>query len=431
MKRTSLFLIPFMVLTIFPSLSNGKEVPKIAVWDLVPREVKSSYAQGLTSIVVSEIAKLKMFEVYSQENVRTLAGWTAERMKLGCTETQCLIALGQMDIAKLISGSVDKIGNRYVVSLNLFDTGNAKAENAVSELGGSENELIDLVQLAVGKLLFHYKYTDQKTGKNISSAEPLTETELEEAFGKLAEKERKTDITSEGMKPFRDLLTGMEFVFIHGGCFEMGDSFGDGNTDEKPVHEVCVSDFYLGKYAVTQGQWRAVMGNNPSYLDECGNDCPVESISWNDAQEFILKLTQRAGKRFRLPTEAEWEYAARNGGKREKWAGTSKESELGEYAWYSNNSGSKTHPVGQKRANGLGLHDMSGNVWEWCQDWYGWDYYQGSANNPQGPSSGDRRVLRGGSWLTGAKNVRTALRTGLDPRVGFANYGLRLVLPSR
>ncbi len=152
MKKLSLLAL-FISIFVFTSVSFAKELPKIAVWDLVSREVKPTYAQELTSILASEIAKLKKYEVYTQENVRTLAGWTEERMKLGCTSTQCLTALGQMDIAKLISGSVGKIGDRYSVSLNLFDTQNARSENMISEFCRSENELIDLVQVAVRKLL--------------------------------------------------------------------------------------------------------------------------------------------------------------------------------------------------------------------------------------------------------------------------------------
>src|SRR5512139_3560733 len=152
MKKPSSILFWLLVLIIFPSLSGAKEFPKVAVWDLAPGDIKPAYAQDLTSILVSEIGKLGKYEVYSQENVRTLAGWTAERMSLGCTDSKCLTALGQMDIAKLISGRVGKIGNRYSVSLNLFDTQNAKAEKSVSEFGRSEDELIELVQKAVGKL---------------------------------------------------------------------------------------------------------------------------------------------------------------------------------------------------------------------------------------------------------------------------------------
>jgi len=203
------------------------------------------------------------------------------------------------------------------------------------------------------------------------------------------------DLTAGGGKLVKDPTTGMEMIFVNGGCYQMGDTFGDGFDSEKPVHEVCVDDFYMGKYEVTQGQWQAVMGNNPSYF-KSGDNYPVEQVSWNDAQEFVRKLNQRSrGGKYRLPTEAEWEYAARSGGKREEWAGTSSESDLGDYAWYDKNSGGKTHPMGQKKPNGLGLYDMSGNVWEWVQDWYG-DYSSGSQNNPTGPSSVPSRVLRGG-----------------------------------
>jgi peptidyl-prolyl cis-trans isomerase B (cyclophilin B) len=160
-KAVLLFLLP-VFFSLFRFAADGKEIPKVAVWDLAAREVKASYAQELTSILASEVAKLNQYEVYSQENVRTLAGWTEERMKLGCTGTQCLTALGQMDIAKLISGSVGRIGNRYSISLNLFDTQNARAENMVSEFCGSEDELIELVQTAVNKLL--------RTGRTVSAA---------------------------------------------------------------------------------------------------------------------------------------------------------------------------------------------------------------------------------------------------------------------
>jgi formylglycine-generating enzyme required for sulfatase activity len=224
----------------------------------------------------------------------------------------------------------------------------------------------------------------------------------------------------------------MEFVFIKGGCFEMGDTFGDGSKDEKPVHEVCVGDYFLGKYEVTQGQWQTVMGSNPSYFKNCGSNCPVEQVSWNDVQEFISRLNQRSGKRFRLPTEAEWEYAVRSGGEWMKWSGTSSEGELGQYAWYSWNSGGRTYPVGEKRPNGLGLYDMAGNVWEWCSDWYGENYYQGSPrNNPEGPGNGSSRVLRGGSWASDPWHMRTGNRDADDPLFRDYYYGIRLGLSAR
>ncbi len=223
---------------------------------------------------------------------------------------------------------------------------------------------------------------------------------------------------------YTDPSTGMEFVFVKGGCYQMGDTFGDGASDEKPVHEVCVNDFYMGKYEVTQGQWKAVMGNNPSYFKDCGDNCPVESVSWNDIQEFISKLNNKTGKNYKLPTEAEWEYAARSGGKSEKYSGG---NDIDSVAWYGSNSGNKTHPVGQKAANGLGLYDMSGNVWQWVQDWYDGRYYNNSPrNNPAGPNSGQYRALRGGSWFNVAGGSRTANRISLNPDFRDNSYGFRL-----
>jgi formylglycine-generating enzyme required for sulfatase activity len=233
------------------------------------------------------------------------------------------------------------------------------------------------------------------------------------------------EITAGGQS-FTDATTGMEFIFVKGGCYEMGDTYGDGQGDEKPVHNVCVNDFYLGKYEVTQGQWQAVMGNNPSNFKNCGDNCPVEQVSWNDTQDFISRLNGKTGKSYRLPIEAEWEYAARSGGKREKYAGG---DDLDGVAWYSSNSGSKTHVVGTKAPNGLGLSDMSGNVWEWCQDWYGEKYYNDSPNdNPRGPSSGQYRVLRGGAWTNYPEDGRAASRGRNVPALRAYGSGFRLSL---
>lgn len=210
-------------------------------------------------------------------------------------------------------------------------------------------------------------------------------------------------------------LSGIDLVRIKGGCFSMGDTYGGGKTDEKPVHEVCINDFYLGKYEITQGQWQTVMGNNPSHFRDCGDKCPVENVSWNDTQEFIRRLNDKTRKSYRLPTEAEWEYAAKSGGWQEKYAGAGRDDELDSSAWYIDNSDGRPHPVGQKKHNILGIYDMSGNVWEWCQDWYGETFYRASQNsNPQGPAHGAYRVLRGGAWGSGARNVRATNRDGVS-----------------
>ena len=205
--------------------------------------------------------------------------------------------------------------------------------------------------------------------------------------------------------------TGM--VFVAGGTFQMGSNSGE------PVHTVTVSSFYMDATEVTQAEYRKVMGKNPSLFSGC-DDCPVENVSWHDANEYAKNV----GKR--LPTEAEWEYAAR-GGSKSKGYRYSGSNDLDAVGWYDNNSDDKTHPVAQKQPNELGLYDMSGNVWEWCSDWYG-SYSSSPQNNPQGPNSGSRRVLRGGSWSSIVRYCRVAMRTGGPPDGGGFHPGFRLVL---
>ena len=200
----------------------------------------------------------------------------------------------------------------------------------------------------------------------------------------------------------------------------------DGFENEKPVHRVIVNDFYMGKTEVTQALWKAVMGNDPSHFK--GDNLPVESVSWNDVQEFIVELNRLTGKKYRLPTEAEWEYAAGGGSKnRTKWAGTDVESLVVNYAWYDSNSGDQTHEVATKFPNSLGLYDMSGNVWEWCNDWYG-SYSSNDQVNPTGASSGSGRVGRGGSWSNGLSICRVAFRYYNEPGIRSLYLGFRLSL---
>jgi len=223
----------------------------------------------------------------------------------------------------------------------------------------------------------------------------------------------------------------IEMVFVKGGTFTMGctaEQGSDCESDEKPAHTVTLSDFYIGKYEVTQKQWVAIMGSNPSRFKGC-DDCPVESVSWNDIQEFIRILNQKTGKQYRLPTEAEWEYAARGGAElveapQTNYAGS---NNIDKVAWYNGNSGGKTHPVGGKKPNELGLYDMSGNVWEWCSDWYG-SYSRGHHFNPNGPLSSTYRIVRGGSWGSRSNYCRITLRGNYTPDRRGHYHGFRLAL---
>lgn len=214
------------------------------------------------------------------------------------------------------------------------------------------------------------------------------------------------------------------------GTFTMGcttEQGGECDDDEKPSHRVTLSTFFISKYEVTQAQWRKVMGSDPPNLIFKGCDeCPVEQVSWEEVQEFLRKLNTQTGKNYRLPTEAEWEYAARGGTLSQgyKYAGS---NNLSEVAWYTDNATSKTHPVGQKQPNELGLYDMSGNVYEWCQDWKG-DYSSSTQTNPTGAGSGSYRVYRGGSWTFSARLCRVSNRFSNSPSGRYFNLGFRLAL---
>ena len=220
-------------------------------------------------------------------------------------------------------------------------------------------------------------------------------------------------------------------VPVEGGTFTMGateEQGSDAYDYEKPAHQVTLSSYRIGATEVTQELWQAVMNSNPSLFNggSYGTNLqrPVEHVSWNDCQEFITKLNQLTGQQFRLPTEAEWEYAARGGNRSQgyKYAGS---NTIGDVAWYGNYSPSTTSPIGTKQANELGLYDMSGNVWEWCQDWYG-SYSSDAQNNPTGPVSGSYRVFRGGGWYNGARDCRVSSRGYNTPSDRTSLRGLRL-----
>lgn len=215
----------------------------------------------------------------------------------------------------------------------------------------------------------------------------------------------------------------MEFVKILPGSFMMGCSAGDADcyAEEKPAHLVTLTRaFEIGKYQVTQAQYEAVAGTNHSFFQ--GKNLPVEGVSWEDAHRFLEALTSKKdGYRYRLPTEAEWEYAARSGDSSPRYGS------LEEVAWYRDNSGGVTHPVGEKKPNGFGLYDTLGNVWEWVQDWYGLDYYrQSPPSDPKGPGFGEYRVARGGSWRGVARGLaRVSTRYVLKPAVRSIVVGFR------
>ena len=267
-----------------------------------------------------------------------------------------------------------------------------------------------VVALLVGWGVYAYS----RQNKNVDTPEPTS-----------GEVKLDANLTPQQKTEIDGLLSNM--VKVEGGTFTMGatsEQGSDAYDDEKPTHSVTLSSFYLCKYEVTQALWQAVMGENPSNFK--GDNLPVEQVSWDDCQTFITRLNSLTGRKFRLPTEAEWEYAAR-GGNRSRGYKYSGSNTFSDVAWFDDNSGSKTHPVGSKSPNELGLYDMSGNVWEWCSDRYG-TYSSTSQTNPTGPSSGSYRVYRGGSWFNGTRFCRSSTRNYFTPDYRYGRLGLRLAL---
>ena len=264
----------------------------------------------------------------------------------------------------------------------------------------------------------------------VDSADAITDV-------KLSTQPAKIKKTKE--KQFQNSI-GMTFVLIPAGRFMMGSPENEPkrDNDEKQHRVTITQDYYMQTTEVTQGQWKAVMGNNPSSFKDCGDVCPVESVSWNDVQSFMKKLNRMdSGYSYRLPTEAEWEYAARAGTTTPFAFGnclsTDDENYDGNYPLTGCTKGQyrrKTISVGSLRKNPWGLYDMHGNVYEWCQDWYG-QYPTGSVTNPTGPTTGSYRVIRGGSWNDFARYCRSALRNRLDPVYAFDYLGFRLCAPGR
>ena len=421
---TALMLLVFIIGTSLAAERPAKPVKDlsnlIAIFDFdVVGKVDKDISRPLSDSVRHEIVKSGRFKVMDRANMDRILREQAFQMTGGVQKDRAVEAGQFLGVGKLVIGSIGIVGRTYMISLSLVNIESGETERVEEDTCKCEiDELIESVKRAAGKLV---------AGGPAPAPAPMPAPARVESIP-----QAPVPVLSPSGITYRDPVTGMDFVLIKGGCFQMGDVFEDGDREERPVHEVCIDDFYLGKYEVTQGQWKAVKSRNPSsnkksYLH------PVEDVSWNDVQDYIKELNQKTGRYFRLPTEAEWEYAARSGGQREKWAGTNNESDLGQYAWYNDNAGrDNTHAVGQKRPNALGLYDMTGNVREWVGDWYDSSYYKESPrNNPGGPERGSDRVFRGGSYEDRPKDLRTVKREKKSNRRDDDSLGFRLAFPAR
>ena len=301
----------------------------------------------------------------------------------------------------------------YVIA----EDGYESVDAIVKLKGGSPRTITEsLVRTVPSQIPASSSSVTQSTQKQISSTQK--ELASEKVHSSSIAATVSTDIE-------RFIVNGVSFnmVRVDGGTFQMGSNDSEAYDCEKPVHKVALSSYSIGETEVTQELWQAVMGSNPSKFK--GPNLPVEQVSWDDCQEFLEKLNNLAGHRFRLPTEAEWEFAARGGNKSRgyKYSGS---NTIEEVAWYKDNSGDKTHSVKTKLSNELGLYDMSGNVWEWCQDGYG-DYSSSAQTNPTGPNNGDYRVSRGCCWGS-MKGFGLSYRGGSAPSLCDDIRGLRLAL---
>ena len=337
---------------------------------------------------------------------------------------------------KLASYTKDQIQNEFKV-FKLEAKKNEEQYNALRKSNEAAERKIDKLQKEINRnkdqeeknrndrsVLEKSKQEAQQEIENLREKIDSLEAELEKLRTSSESKEMISQIETITI-PGTDVSFNM--VHVEGGTFMMGadDIDNYAYVDEKPVHQVTLSDFYIGETQVTQALWQAVMGNNPSYFKGDLN-LPVEMVSWNDCKNFIRKLNELTGKKFRLPTEAQWEFAARGGNKTNGFL-CSGGNDIDDLAWYDRNSDNKTHPVGKNLPNELGLYDMIGNVMEWCKDWF--EYYEkGIQSNPEGPFLGSRRVTRGCGWDGEAKYCRVSCRFRHYPEFKDRYIGLRLAL---
>ena len=492
------------LLLIGGSISTAMEKERLVLMPLQGTGIDSSYkpvmesaiAEGLSDsfeVLYGRNAEEKIKEIYKKRSEVTAAGEV-------CGDRKCMQEIGRELKAELVATiRVLKNPQGYFLSLNIiniFDNELVLSEFEPCE-GCNEFQIINILKKMVGakptssvvdkpkpqpdeKLGLEEKpeakvkvkisskppgariYLDGKdTGKATPNVIHIVAGEHELNLDKKTGKGRLTHKSMLKVEPDRRValfITDFEeslgaMLFMKGGCFKMGDQFGEGWDDEKPAHDVCVDAFFIGEHEVTQGEWKQVMGNNPSKFKKCGVDCPVEQVSYYDVQEYIRRLNNQTGLNYRLPTEAEWECAAREGGRMVKYPmmmynnisggrfGTGKDTvgpdeanfdASSEYKKPYSRSGiyrEKTVPVKSFPPNSLGLYDMTGNVEEWVQDWYDGGYYKKSPrNNPKGPNNGSSRVMRGGSWLSEPSYVRAANRDMGLPSRRLSYIGFRLAL---
>ena len=396
-----------LMLSAFVMAQNTK---KVAILETVDKENRVEYGVELQlrGYLTDAINRTPGYEGYDRVDMASIMG-EHNFQRTGYVSDAQIKKLGQMTGASsiIVAEAAMYGSDRIIVTAKIIDVESARIENTSRPKVASTSD--DGMAKACAELAIELLGMTKSSGSS--------------SYG-------NSNIPySAGASTLTIRVGNVSFdmIKVEAGTFTMGCTSEQSEcySGESPYHRVTISsDYYIGKYEVTQELWQAVMGNNPSSFK--GFDKPVENVSWNDCVEFCEELSRMTGKRFRLPTEAEWEFAAR-GGKKSTGAKYSGSSSVANVAWYDGSSGGQTHPVGKLRPNELGIYDMSGNVWEWCSDWYG-SYGSSSQTDPYGASSGQSRVLRGGSWFSGARYCRVSNRDGITPSGRDDYYGFRVVL---
>lgn len=398
MKKILLILVSLIVL--LPSVVNAQTPKnKVAVY-MTATDVNQGYKKVIGS---------KMVEKITQSPNYTAVERTSDFLHALKSEQEYSVS------GEVRDSQIAKIGQRLGVKF--------VAVVDVTELSDFEQVFVDarMINVETGEIIATASANDvvDSMNKLVGIAEKVSSGLTGGASGGNNYFGQTGSQPTGASETFTVNGVSFEMVRVDGGSFMMGSYNGD--SDEQPVHSETVSTFYIGKTEVTQALWTAVMGSNPSYFK--GPNLPVEMVSWNDCQEFIDRLNRITGRNFRLPTEAEWEYAAR-GGNRSRGYEYSGSNNLQSVGWYDGNSGGSTHPVGSKLDNELGLYDMSGNVWEWTSDLWSSNY----SSYRNGGSSGSDRVLRGGSYFNSARCCRSAYRDFNVSGHRYRGLGFRLAL---
>ncbi len=419
MKFVVIVFLFFVSFSAFGQLTSGdrNQKKKVAILEVVDKEGTISYGVKLMlrSNLSVAVTNTSGYEGYDRVDIASIMG-EQNFQRTGMVSDAQIKKLGEMTGASyiLVAEAAALDANHLFITAKILEVESARLERTANVQSGTTVEEFEKACRQLALLLFN-RASGSMLSMPVGGMETSGEDFIETVFG-----------------------VNMKMVYVEGGDFMMGGTSEQGaeaENDEKTLRRVTLDSYYIGAFEVTQGQWERVMGTSVSQqmgkaggtaLKGTGSDYPMYYVSWEEAQAFCQELSRKTGKTYCLPTEAQWEYAARGGNKNEgtKYSGS---WSIDAVAWYDGNSGSSTHPVGTKRPNALGIYDMSGNVWEWCSDWYG-DYRTYDTQNPTGASSGSRRVLRGGSWSYSAGGCRVSFRDNYSPGGRFFNSGFRVVL---